>query len=39
MIDTDAGIVAERGTGPVVPAGARQRLVPEGLSVWLAVAG
>jgi hypothetical protein len=39
VIDTDAGIVAEGGTGPVVAAGARQRLVPEGLSVWLAVGG
>jgi len=37
VIDTDAGIVAEGGTGPVVAAGARQRLVPEGLSVWVAV--
>jgi isoamylase len=37
VVDTDAGIVAEGGTGPAVPAGARQRLVPEALSVWIAV--
>jgi len=39
VVDSDAGIVAEGGTGPVVAAGARQRLVPEGLSVWVAVGG
>jgi isoamylase len=37
VIDTDAGIVAEGGTGLVVAAGARQRLVPEALSVWIAI--
>ena len=36
-LDTDVGLVAEGGTGPLVAAGARQRLVPEGLSVWVAV--
>jgi len=37
VVDTEAGIVAEGGAGPVVGAGARQRLVPEGLSVWVGV--
>jgi isoamylase len=37
VIDTDAGIVADGGTGAVVAAGVRQRLVPGSLSVWVAV--
>jgi len=36
-VDTEVGLVADGGTGPVVAAGARQRLVPEGLSVWVSV--
>jgi hypothetical protein len=35
VVDTDAGIVADGGTGPMVPPGGRQRLAPEGLSVWV----
>ena len=37
MIDTEAGHVDEAGWGPVRPAGSRVRLVPEGLTVWMAV--
>lgn len=37
VVDTEAGHVDEAGWGPIRAAGSRLRLVPEGVTVWVAV--